>query len=90
MDVDGVCRPGPRPAYPGKSLDDGILGCGEGKAPVWVYNEADTTMSCTINKQKKGVLTELVPQARERVLRLHVGTQSKKYQLSPFPTHGET
>lgn len=31
------------------------------------------------------MLNEMVPQARERVLGLHVGTQSKESQLNPTP-----
>lgn len=54
LDMCGTCPVGPVPAHPGTLLDDGERGCGEGKAPVCVYNWGDTRRSCTINKQKRG------------------------------------
>lgn len=36
------------------------------------------------------MLNEMLPQARERVLGLHVGAQSKESQLSPRSTRKKT
>ena len=49
-----MCSTGRVPAYPGKFIRRQGCGCGEGKAPVWVYNWDDTPIVCIINKQKRG------------------------------------
>ena len=53
-DMCGMCSTGRVPAHPGKFIRRQGCGCGEGKAPVWVYNWDDTPIGCIINKQKRG------------------------------------
>lgn len=53
-DMCRMCSTGRVPAHPGKFIRRQGCGCGEGKAPVWVYNWDDTPIGCIINKQKRG------------------------------------